>query len=69
LGCCVFDVFCTASFACSFANSHRGFYWDKCSKDAKNFYPSHCYMDDLAWAAAWLNWATGEAQYLKEAAQ
>lgn len=55
--------------ACSFANSQRSLYWEKCSKDAQRYYPSHCYMDDLAWAAAWLNWATGEQQYLTEAAQ
>ncbi|WIA17948.1 hypothetical protein OEZ85_009440 [Tetradesmus obliquus] len=53
----------------SFANSQRSLYWEKCSKDAQRYYPSHCYMDDLAWAAAWLNWATGEQQYLTEAAQ
>lgn len=36
--------------------------------DAAALYPSSGYLDDLAWGAAWLAAATGQAAYLQDAA-
>ena len=36
--------------------------------DAAALYPSSGYLDDLAWGAAWLAAATGQAAYLADAA-
>ncbi len=50
-----------------FANRHRGAYSDAIS-DARAYYNSFSgYQDELAWAAAWLAKATGEARYLAQA--
>jgi len=43
-----------------FADTHRGI-------GSKDFYGSTGYKDELAWAAAWLFKATGEADYLQKA--
>lgn len=43
-----------------FADTHRGI-------GSKDFYGSTGYKDELAWAAAWLFKATGEANYLQKA--
>ena len=52
----------------AFADAHRGKYTDAIP-DARNFYHSYTgYHDELAWAAAWLYKATGEAGYLEKAA-
>lgn len=51
-----------------FAEEYRGKYSD-CITDAKDFYNSSGYTDELVWAAAWLYRATGEQQYLNKAEQ
>ncbi|KAK9025363.1 hypothetical protein V6N11_038232 [Hibiscus sabdariffa] len=48
----------------SFADRFRGLY-DDSIPNAKQFYKSSGYSDELLWAAAWLFRATGEEQYLK----
>lgn len=47
----------------TFADTHRGKYSSAIS-DAKNFYQSSGYEDELVWAAIWLYYATGEPGYL-----
>ncbi len=50
-----------------FADTYRGKYSD-CITDAQAFYNSWSgYLDELAWAAAWLHRATGDATYLARA--
>ncbi|XP_031475497.1 endoglucanase 13-like [Nymphaea colorata] len=46
-----------------FANNFKGRYSDSIP-DARTFYPSTSYDDELLWAAAWLYHATKEQQYL-----
>lgn len=60
---------CTASakIAYQFATKYKGYYSDSIP-DAKIFYKSTTYRDDLALAAIWLYRATGEHKYAKEAA-
>ncbi|KAF8062061.1 celZ [Scenedesmus sp. PABB004] len=53
----------------TFASTFKGLYWVNCSTDAAQFYPSHSFYDDLAWAAAWLYAATGAPAYLADAAR
>ncbi|XP_051117057.1 endoglucanase 5 [Andrographis paniculata] len=48
----------------SFADRFRGFY-DDSIQNAKNFYDSSSYSDELLWAAAWLYRASGDNYYLK----
>ncbi|KAL8153775.1 hypothetical protein V2J09_011535 [Rumex salicifolius] len=50
----------------SFADNYRGEY-DDSIPDAKSFYPSSGYSDELLWAAAWLHRATGNEYYLQYA--
>ncbi|PSN31180.1 hypothetical protein C0J52_21511, partial [Blattella germanica] len=52
----------------SFADSYRGKYSDSIS-DAKNFYSSSGYEDELVWGAVWLYKATGDKTYLNKAEQ
>ncbi len=49
-----------------FADQYKGLYSD-CITDAKDFYKSSGYNDELVWAAAWLYRATGEKEYLDKA--
>ncbi|GMH44898.1 hypothetical protein BSKO_12855 [Bryopsis sp. KO-2023] len=49
-----------------FGNSHQGFYSEQIP-DAKIFYRSSQYKDDLAWGALWLHKATGQRWYIDEA--
>jgi hypothetical protein len=49
-----------------FAYRNRGFY-SISIPDANNYYGSNDYTDELAWGAAWLYRATGEALYLARA--
>jgi len=49
-----------------FADKYRGLYSDSIA-DAKIFYKSWGYEDELIWAAAWLYKATGDATYLAKA--
>nr|AAU20853.2 endogenous cellulase [Reticulitermes flavipes] len=49
-----------------FANNYRGKYSDSIT-DAKNFYASGDYKDELVWAAAWLYRATNDNTYLTKA--
>ncbi|XP_063240587.1 endoglucanase A-like [Bacillus rossius redtenbacheri] len=46
-----------------FANTYKGKYSDSIA-DAKNFYASSGYVDELAWGAAWLYRATNNKEYL-----
>ncbi|XP_024171945.1 endoglucanase 5 [Rosa chinensis] len=48
----------------SFADRFRGLY-DESIEDAKDFYTSSGYSDELLWAAAWLYKATNDDYYLK----
>uniref|UniRef100_A0A1J3I9Q1 Endoglucanase n=1 Tax=Noccaea caerulescens TaxID=107243 RepID=A0A1J3I9Q1_NOCCA len=48
----------------SFADKYRGLYTDSIP-NAKPFYMSSGYSDELLWAAAWLHRATGDQYYLK----
>ncbi|KAF5749878.1 putative endo-1 4-beta-glucanase [Tripterygium wilfordii] len=48
----------------SFADRFRGLY-DDCITNAKQYYASSGYSDELLWAAAWLYQATGDEYYLK----
>ena len=50
---------------CSAGSRHLGFYTTSVP-DAIFGYPSSGYLDDLAWGAAWLYKATGNATYLSE---
>ncbi|CAN1255086.1 Endoglucanase 5 [Linum perenne] len=50
----------------SFADRFRGLY-DDSIQNAKQFYTSSGYSDELLWAATWLYRATGEEYYLKYA--
>ncbi|KAJ0232515.1 Endoglucanase 5 [Hirschfeldia incana] len=50
----------------SFADKHRGLFTDSIP-NAKAFYMSSGYSDELLWAAAWLHRATGDQHYLKYA--
>jgi hypothetical protein len=50
----------------NFAYTYRGFYSTAIS-DAANYYKSSSYTDELAWGAAWLYRATGEAAFLTRA--
>nr|AXQ39837.1 beta-1,4-endoglucanase [Loboptera decipiens] len=52
----------------NFADSYRGLYSDSIS-DAKNFYSSSGYEDELVWGAVWLYKATGDNSYLTKAEQ
>ncbi|CAN0909125.1 Endoglucanase 5 [Linum grandiflorum] len=47
-----------------FADRHRGLYTDSIP-NAKQFYTSSGYSDELLWAAAWLYRSTGDDYYLK----
>jgi hypothetical protein len=49
-----------------FAYNYRARYSDSIT-DARNYYASSGYNDELAWGAAWLYRATGEAVYLTRA--
>jgi len=49
-----------------FANRHRGRYSDSIT-EARNFYPSWDFRDELVWAAAWLYRATNNITYLNTA--
>nr|AGP76406.1 endo-beta-1,4-glucanase 1 [Globitermes sulphureus] len=49
-----------------FANNYRGKYSDSIT-DARNFYASADYRDELVWAAAWLYSATNDSSYLNNA--
>ncbi|NJN59282.1 MAG: hypothetical protein HC879_18175 [Leptolyngbyaceae cyanobacterium SL_5_9] len=49
-----------------FADTHRGKYSDSIP-DAKEFYKSNGYVDELTWGAAWLYRATGNQTYLSKA--
>ncbi|KAI3994946.1 hypothetical protein MKX01_000143, partial [Papaver californicum] len=46
-----------------FAHNHKGKYSDSI-KDAKDFYQSKFYTDELLWADAWLYTATDDDKYL-----
>ncbi|WCJ39873.1 glycosyl hydrolase 9C1 [Euphorbia peplus] len=48
----------------SFADRYRGLY-DDSVQNAKQFYTSSGYSDELLWAAAWLYRATNDESYLK----
>lgn len=37
---------------------------DSCGGEARNFYNSSSYMDELIWAGTWLFYATGNTSYL-----
>ena len=50
---------------CSAGSTHLGFYTTSVP-DAIFGYPSSGYLDDLAWGAAWLYKATGNATYLTQ---
>lgn len=50
----------------NFGNMYQGFYSDHIP-DAREHYRSTHYRDDLAWAAMWLHFATGEQWYIGEA--
>ena len=50
---------------CSAGSMHLGFYTTSVP-DAIFGYPSSGYLDDLAWGAAWLYKATGNATYLTQ---
>jgi endoglucanase len=49
-----------------FADTYRGKYSDSIS-DAKEFYESNGFIDELTWSAAWLYKATGNRSYLSQA--
>nr|AGP76398.1 endo-beta-1,4-glucanase 1 [Amitermes foreli] len=49
-----------------FAKNYRGKYSDSIT-DARNFYASADYRDELVWAAAWLYSATNDSSYLNTA--
>ncbi|HBE16690.1 MAG TPA: endoglucanase [Cyanobacteria bacterium UBA11149] len=49
-----------------FAEEYQGIYSD-CITEAKDFYKSSGYNDELAWAAGWLYRATGDKEYLSKA--
>nr|AGP76427.1 endo-beta-1,4-glucanase 1 [Rhynchotermes bulbinasus] len=49
-----------------FANNYRGKYSDSIT-DARNFYASADYRDELVWAATWLYRATNDSSYLNTA--
>jgi endoglucanase len=49
-----------------FADKYRGLAGDSVP-DLAAVYPASAYLDDLAWAAAWLYVASGEEIYLKQA--
>nr|ADB12483.1 endo-beta-1,4-glucanase [Coptotermes formosanus] len=49
-----------------FADKHRGKYSDSIT-DARNFYASGDYKDELVWAATWLYRATNDNTYLTKA--
>jgi len=55
-----------ASQLFDFANNYRGKYSDSIT-DARNFYASADYRDELVWAAAWLYRATNDNSYLNTA--
>ena len=42
---------------------------DACGKQARNFYKSSSYKDELAWGATWLFLATGNKTYLEYATE
>jgi len=50
----------------AFADAYRGEYSDSIL-DAKEFYKSNGYMDELTWGASWLYKATGDEAYLDKA--
>lgn len=53
----------------TFAKTYQGKYSDSIP-DAAKFYRSWSgYKDELAWAAAWLYYATGDSSYLTDAEQ
>lgn len=52
----------------NFAMTYRGKYSD-CITNARSFYPSSAYHDELVWASAWLYKATGEQTFLNDAQQ
>ncbi len=47
---------------CRFATAYEGKYSDSISE--AYVYPSSNYLDDIAWAAAWMYQRTGEQQFL-----
>nr|AGP76413.1 endo-beta-1,4-glucanase 2 [Microtermes pallidus] len=49
-----------------FANNYRGKYSDSIT-DARSYYSSSDYRDELVWAAAWLYRATNDSTYLNNA--
>eukprot|EP01135_Chromosphaera_perkinsii_P009022 Nk52_evm40s1569 gene=Nk52_evmTU40s1569 len=49
----------------TFGTTHLGFYTDSVPQ-AKGFYPSSSYYDEMGWAAMWLFRATKESNYLKD---
>jgi len=52
----------------NFATTYRGKYSD-CITNARSFYSSSAYHDELVWASAWLYKATGEQTFLNTAQQ
>lgn len=40
---------------------------DACGGEARNFYNSSGYLDELIWGGTWLFFATGNTSYLKDA--
>jgi len=50
----------------AFADAHRGKYSDSIT-NARDFYNSSGYQDELVWAALWLNRATNESIWLSKA--
>lgn len=49
-----------------FADTYRGFYLDAIP-NARDFFKSENYGDELAWAALWLSWASRDPKYLEYA--
>ena len=53
----------------NFADNFRGSYSDVIPDAGLHYHSSNGFLDELAWAAAWLYSATGEKHYLKRAEQ
>nr|AGP76437.1 endo-beta-1,4-glucanase 4 [Sphaerotermes sphaerothorax] len=60
------DLLTHAKQLFDFANNYRGKYSDSIT-DAKSYYTSADYRDELVWAAAWLYRATNDSSYLNTA--
>nr|AGP76414.1 endo-beta-1,4-glucanase [Macrotermes carbonarius] len=60
------DLITHAKQLFDFANNYRGKYSDSIT-DAKSYYSSYDYRDELVWAAAWLYRATNDSTYLNKA--